>query len=121
VPKVVPPPAPPLCRLQDIADGGAVAVEARLEDGDESLIVLRRGARARAYRNVCPHAGRRLDWAPGRFLFDDGVLVCAVHGAGFAVDSGLCIGGPCRGEHLSAVPVAVVDGTVVLVASGTAG
>ncbi|HET7358855.1 MAG TPA: Rieske 2Fe-2S domain-containing protein [Rhodanobacteraceae bacterium] len=121
MPKVVPPPAPPLCRLQDIADGGAVAVEARLEDGDESLIVLRRGDGARAYRNVCPHAGRRLDWAPGRFLFDDGVLVCAVHGASFAVDSGLCIGGPCRGEHLSAVPVAVVDGTVVLVASGTAG
>ena len=115
VPKVEEAPgAAPLCRLDDIADGGATAVDAQLEDGEESLIVLRHGDAACAYRNVCPHQGRRLDWAPGRFLLKNDVLTCAVHGASFATASGLCIGGPCRGEHLSSVPVTVRNGMVWL-------
>ena len=115
VPKVEEAPgAAPLCRLDAIADGGATAVDAQLEDGEESLIVLRHGDAACAYRNVCPHQGRRLDWVPGRFLLKNDVLVCAVHGASFATASGLCIGGPCRGEHLSSVPVTVRNGMVWL-------
>ena len=104
-----------LCSLTDIEDGSAIAVDCVLEDAAETLVVVRHGARAYAYRNVCPHAGRRLDWAPGRFLLAAGVLVCAVHGASFVSDSGLCIGGPCRGASLSTVPVCVIDGAVLLV------
>lgn len=107
-------PAPPLCRLDDIPDGEAIAVDAALPEGEESLIVVRHGAAAHAYLNVCPHAGRRLDWAPGKFLVRDGVLVCAAHGASFNTADGLCIGGPCRGEHLRAVAVEVVEGDVRL-------
>lgn len=103
-----------LCRMLDIEDGAAVAVEHEIADGVESLVVLRQGDSAYVYRNVCPHNGRRLDWAPGRFLVKDGVLVCAAHGASFVSDSGLCIGGPCRGESLTAIPVRVVDGDVCL-------
>ena len=105
---------PPLCRLDDIPDGEAIAVDAALPEGEESLIVIRRGPGAHAYLNICPHAGRRLDWAPGKFLVKDGVLVCAAHGASFHTGDGLCIGGPCRGEHLRAVAVTVVDGEVRL-------
>ena len=105
---------PPLCRLDEIPDGEAIAVDAALPEGEESLIVVRHGAAAQAYLNICPHAGRRLDWAPGKFLVRGGVLVCAAHGASFNTADGLCIGGPCRGEHLHAVPVAVVDGEVRL-------
>lgn len=105
----------PLCRLDEIPDGEAVAVDAvPLPDGEESLIVLRDGATAHAYLNVCPHAGRRLDWAPGKFLLSKGALVCAAHGASFAAGTGLCIGGPCRGQSLRRVPVKVVDGEVQL-------
>jgi len=107
-------PAPPLCRLDDIPDGEAIAVDAALPEGEESLIVVRHGGAAHAYLNICPHAGRRLDWAPGKFLVRDGVLVCAAHGASFNTADGLCIGGPCRGEHLHAVAVAVVEGEVRL-------
>jgi nitrite reductase/ring-hydroxylating ferredoxin subunit len=109
-----PTPAAALCRLDDIPDGEAIAVDAMLEGEEESLIVIRRGGEARAYLNVCPHAGRRLDWAPGKFLIRNDVLVCAAHGASFQAGDGLCIGGPCRGEHLRAVPVDVVDGEVRL-------
>ena len=77
-------------------------------DGEtQSLIVLRRGDRVQAWLNICPHAGRRLDWAPGRFLVDKGNLVCAAHGATFELEHGECIAGPCRGQSLVAVAVAV--------------
>jgi nitrite reductase/ring-hydroxylating ferredoxin subunit len=103
-----------LCRLDDIPDGEATAVDAMLADGEESVIVWRRGEDASAWVNVCPHAGRRLDWAPGKFLVSRGTLICAVHGASFRSDDGLCVGGPCRGEHLRAVPVTVVNRVVYL-------
>lgn len=96
-----------LCRLDAIEDGAATGVEVMLEGVMESLIVVRQGQSAHAYLNVCPHAGRRLDWAPDRFLLKDGILVCAVHGASFKAESGLCVGGPCRGDSLREIPVRV--------------
>ncbi|MFC4820841.1 Rieske (2Fe-2S) protein [Dokdonella ginsengisoli] len=107
------PPAP-LCRLEDIPDGDAVAARVDAPDGGYELILLRQGGRAFAYHNECPHQGRNLDYAPGRFLVRDGRLICAAHGATFAVDSGDCIAGPCRGSRLVAAPVEVVDGAIVL-------
>ncbi|TAL82532.1 MAG: Rieske (2Fe-2S) protein [Rhodanobacter sp.] len=108
-----------LCPLQEIPDGGATAVDARLcgADGvDElvSVILLRRGGQVWGYLNVCPHAGRRLDYAPGKFLLQQDTLICAVHGASFEQASGACVGGPCRGESLHRVRIRVEDGTVDL-------
>ena len=104
-----------LATLDSIEDGGFAEVEATLDGDAESLILHRRGNDVRAWLNVCPHAGRRLDWAPGRFLLGkDGLLVCAVHGASFELEQGLCVAGPCRGESLRAVAVSVHDGKVLL-------
>ena len=94
-----------LCRLDDLPDGTATAVDAVLPEGPENLIVLRDGEDARAWINVCPHAGRRLDYAPGSFLLKDELLICAVHGASFNRNDGVCVAGPCRGEHLRALAV----------------
>lgn len=107
-------PMQPLCRLDEIPDGGATAVDAVLADGADSVIVLRHGEQVQAYLNVCPHAGRRLDYAPGKFLLKNDTLICAVHGATFERDGGLCIAGPCRGEHLRPLAVQVSDGEVRL-------
>jgi len=108
-------PAPPLCRLNEIPDGGATAVDAMLVDGEESLILLRHGEHVQAYLNICPHTARRLDYAPGKFLLKNDTLICAVHGATFNQADGLCIAGPCRGEHLRTVAIRVEnDGTVHL-------
>ena len=103
-----------LCRLDDLPDGQATALDVALPDGEESVILLRLGERVNAWLNICPHAGRRLDWAPGKFLISKGLLVCAAHGASFSVENGVCTGGPCRGESLRAVPVSVEQGDVVL-------
>lgn len=107
--------APALLRLDAIPDGGLCEASAVLAGEGESLIVYRRGDAVRAWLNVCPHAGRRLDWAPGQFLLSkDGHLVCAVHGATFALPDGACIAGPCRGDRLREVPVVVREGAVFL-------
>lgn len=108
--------AAPLLRLEAIAPDSLHEVEAMLDGDAESLIVHRDAAGAvRAWLNVCPHAGRRLDWAPGRFLRGkDGLLVCAVHGASFDLRHGECVAGPCRGEALREVAVEVRDGAVFL-------
>ena len=104
-----------LCRLEDMPHGEAMAVDVVLPTyGEESVILLRHGEHVSAWLNICPHAGRRLDWAPGKFLISRGMLVCAAHGASFNIDSGECMGGPCRGESLRAVPVRVEQGDVLL-------
>jgi nitrite reductase/ring-hydroxylating ferredoxin subunit len=105
--------------MEQIEDGGFFETEARLDGDDESLILHRDGATVRAWLNVCPHAGRRLDWAPGKFLRDkQGHLMCAVHGATFELAAGECIAGPCKGSALKQIAVDVRDGVVVL---GTGG
>lgn len=108
-----------LCRLDEIPDGGATAVDAMLADGGadpelSSLILLRRGEQVRGYLNICPHTGRRLDYAPGKFLLKNDTLICAVHGATFNQADGLCIAGPCRGEHLREIAVQMQDGAIHL-------
>ena len=111
----------PLIAFDAIPDGGFAEVEAVVDGDDaESLLLYRDGDRVRAWLNICPHAGRRLDWAPGQFLkTKDGLLVCAAHGASFELVNGECVAGPCRGESLRAVAVARDgDGGVRLVSGG---
>jgi len=108
-------PAKPLAVLDNLPDGGLLEVEAEVDGVAESLILRRDGDRVRAWLNICPHAGRRLDWAPGKFLISNGLLVCAAHGASFELREGVCVGGPCRGDSLRVVAVAVVGGEVRLV------
>ena len=103
-----------LMALADIPDGAARETEAVVEGIAESLILVRDGARACAFLNVCPHAGHRLDWSPGQFLIDQGRLVCAAHGACFERMTGVCTAGPCRGSSLRPVAVKAIDGWVVL-------
>jgi nitrite reductase/ring-hydroxylating ferredoxin subunit len=104
-----------LASLSQIEDGGFAEAEATLDGDAESLILHRDGDHVRAWLNICPHAGRRLDWAPGQFLKSrEGHLVCAVHGATFETTGGSCIAGPCRGDALRPVAVVVRDGQVVL-------
>ena len=86
---------------------GLSETEVELDGERQSLVLLRAGDSLKAWLNICPHAGRRLDWAPGKFLVDQGRLVCAAHGASFELGAGECVAGPCRGASLTAVAVAV--------------
>lgn len=104
-----------LAQLDQLASGSLVEAEASVGGEVESLLLYRDGDGVRAWLNVCPHAGRRLDWAPGQFLKSrEGHVVCAAHGAAFELQHGSCVSGPCRGERLLAVPVTVREGQVFL-------
>jgi nitrite reductase/ring-hydroxylating ferredoxin subunit len=92
--------------FDQLPEGDATGLRLTLEDGPLDLIVLRRGRRVFAYRNVCPHRGTSLDWIPGRFLDPtQRYLQCATHGALFDPETGYCVAGPCRGDRLRAVRV----------------
>ncbi len=96
-----------LCALDDLPELQPVAFDAEVAGTSESLLLLRQGAEVSAFLNVCPHAGRRLDWAPGKFLMEGAHLICAAHGASFALPAGLCVAGPCKGQSLRAVALRV--------------
>lgn len=107
--------AKPLASFDDLPDGGLLEVEAEVDGTAESLILHRDGDSVRAWLNICPHAGRRLDWAPGKFLLSkDGLLVCAAHGASFELREGACVAGPCRGDALRRVPLTILNGNVCI-------
>lgn len=103
-----------LCRLEQLESLEILSVDAEFEGETESLLLVLRAGRVAAFLNICPHAGRRLDFAPGKFLIESGLLVCAAHGASFELPSGSCIAGPCRGQSLREVPVRVENGDVLL-------
>lgn len=89
----------------ELPEVGFMALDAVIAGEPASIIIETGPGFVRAWRNVCPHQGRRLDFAPGKFLLDGANLVCAAHGASFRRSDGLCVAGPCRGESLQAVPV----------------
>jgi nitrite reductase/ring-hydroxylating ferredoxin subunit len=104
-----------LCTWDEVPEEGVTLVPDPSGESGFGLVLTRDGTGVRAFRNQCPHAGRPLDWAPGKFLLDHGRLVCAAHGATFRLPDGACAGGPCRGQGLQQVAVRVADGLVRLV------
>jgi nitrite reductase/ring-hydroxylating ferredoxin subunit len=95
-----------LIHRADLPEQGIIAVDAVIDGEMESIIVQCVGDQLRAWFNACPHEGRRLDYAPGKFLLDKDRLVCAAHGACFRLVDGECVSGPCRGESLRPVAIA---------------
>ncbi len=91
--------------------------EFRIGEGDWPFkgFVVRQGNAVLAYQNRCPHAGHPLNWKPDSFLTPDGTaIICSSHGAMFRLEDGECVAGPCPGQHLQKVSVAVRDGRVVV-------
>lgn len=100
-----------LCAASDVAEGELREILADGPQGPSSFILTRRQGRVHGWYNVCPHAGRALNWAPDRFLTDgDDRLVCAAHGAVFRLPDGGCVEGPCRGAALTAIDIKEHDG-----------
>lgn len=106
-----------LCRLDEVPDGGARVVQQ--ESVGPSIVVVRRGDKAWAYVNRCPHFSVSLDFVPGSVsCYRSQVFMCAHHSALFRFDDGKCIDGPCKGAALDSVPVEV-DRNACVVFAGT--
>lgn len=103
-----------LARVDDIPDPGAIVVDV---GGEErlSLILARKNGRVFAYVNRCAHARYPLQRADGSILIQEGrFFICAAHFASYAIESGVCAGGPCNGASLTKAAIEVVDGEVRL-------
>jgi len=109
-----------LCRLDDIPDGAAKGFTLDTPEGPCDIFVYRAGGSARAFVNSCPHQGSPLDWVPDQFIGPDGEhFLCATHGALFRTEDGICIAGPCPGERLQPVAIAVENGWVTVDGTGS--
>lgn len=97
-----PGPGQRLCALSEIPDPGAKGFRFRQDGALFAGFVVRKGALLAGYVDSCPHAGWPLGSPDERFLTRDaGHILCAGHGALFALADGLCVAGPCSGERLS--------------------
>lgn len=77
--------------------------------------VVRRGGDVFAYQNVCAHVGHPLNWSANKFLTKDkSAIICASHGATYAIESGECFAGPAAGKALRKVELAVREGVIYI-------
>lgn len=94
---------------------GEVLATELVFEGRRLPVILLRLARGhlRCWVNLCPHMAVPLG-PPGASLYDRGRkhLVCSTHGALFRPDDGLCVSGPCGGDHLDALEAVEVFGQV---------
>jgi len=95
------------CAAATVPPGQSATFSLRRGKGQAvRCFVVNHEGRFYAYVNRCPHAGNALDWWPNRYFTDDGRhLVCAVHGAVFKPETGICVEGPCPGAGLERLAV----------------
>lgn len=105
-----------ICASADLAEAGrGYRFTVTYGQRESDAFVVRFHGRVFGYLNECGHVPAQLDWLPGEF-FDNSklYLVCSVHGALYAPDSGRCLGGRCQGKGLTTLAVDEVDGQVYL-------
>ena len=104
-----------LCSLDMLSSPGSASFPVQGPGGPDEIFLIRRDQRITAWLNRCPHAGSPLDWLPGQFLdLEQRYIQCATHDARFHPEDGRCVSGPCVGQFLQAVEVALRDDGVWL-------
>jgi len=106
--------AQPLCSADELAERGrALVFDVLLWRQPARAFALRFDGRVVAYINRCAHVPTEMDWQPGEFLdAERRNIVCSIHGATYAPESGRCVGGPCGRGRLIALEVSESDGQV---------
>ncbi|MBL8468916.1 Rieske (2Fe-2S) protein [Methyloversatilis discipulorum] len=106
-----------VCASDALEEGGAgVRFEIAGAGGKpRQAFAVRFHGRVHGYINSCRHVPIELDWNHGEFFDTSKIyLICSTHGALYAPDTGLCVGGPCRGARLEPVKLEESDGQVWL-------
>ncbi len=98
-----------------MADGAGIVVPLSRGWPIVEVIVVRRGETFIAYRNQCAHMAVPLNLLDRVAMNAAGdLLLCDHHYASFRVEDGYCTEGPCMGESLTAVALAIRDGAVFI-------
>lgn len=107
-----------ICSFSDIPSQRAVGFQLLIigDDGEPRpwpIVVVRWGKQVLGYLNRCPHNGVNLDWERNQFLDTGGTrLLCGKHGSTFELGTGLGVDGPCKGQSLTPIALAVLDGDI---------
>lgn len=105
-----------ICAGQDVSEqGSGFCFTVERYGQPVPAFVVRYHGQVFGYFNECAHVPARLDWCPGEF-FDDSklYLICSIHGALYAPDSGRCLGGRCGSKGLTPLPVCEIQGQIYL-------
>lgn len=106
-----------ICASGEIEESGTgVRFTVPLHGRDTPAFVIRFRGTVYGYLNQCGHVPAELDWQPGEFFdYSKLYLVCSIHGALYAPESGTCLGGRCQGVGLRPLAVEERDGFVYLI------
>lgn len=117
-----PEPGTDLCAASEIEERNAR--EFSFGEGRDTffMIITRRDGQLHAYVNACPHYQLRLNSPnnPDRLMtLDRDKLKCAHHLALFDPLTGLCVGGPAKGDSLIRVPIEIENGRIAIGKAGS--
>ncbi|HEX6733837.1 MAG TPA: Rieske 2Fe-2S domain-containing protein [Azonexus sp.] len=105
-----------ICPAAEVAEAGrGVRFTVSAHGRECPAFVVRFRGIARGYLNECGHVPAELDWLPGEF-FDSSklYLICSIHGALYAPESGKCLGGRCQGRGLKPLAIREIEGNIYL-------
>ncbi|MGE5472545.1 MAG: Rieske (2Fe-2S) protein [Bacteroidota bacterium] len=105
-----------ICASEELVDGGkGVRFTVEHYGRPAPAFAIRYQGRVFAYFNECAHVPAQLDWQPGEF-FDHSklYLICSIHGALYAPDTGRCLGGRCGKAGLKPLSVCEIQGQIFL-------
>ncbi|MDP3539711.1 MAG: Rieske 2Fe-2S domain-containing protein [Azonexus sp.] len=105
-----------ICASHEVVEAGrGFRFTIRRYERDAPAFVIRFNGRVYGYLNECGHVPAELDWMPGEF-FDHSklYLICSIHGALYAPESGKCLGGRCQGKGLKPLKVSEIEGNIFL-------
>ncbi|MCH4243415.1 Rieske (2Fe-2S) protein [Acinetobacter gerneri] len=89
-----------LCEIDSFSDRDVLKVEHPFQS-EKTVVIIKKNGQYYSYENVCPHFSVQLDYRSGQFsIYKNEVIMCAHHSALFDIETGLCIDGPCKGQHL---------------------
>jgi len=102
-----------LCQTTDINESQSKGFRLPHVRRDPAMFIVRYDHQFYAYENTCPHTTAPLNWQPHQFMdLDNEYIQCAVHGALFQIQDGLCIRGPCAQQSLTAIKLVIENSNI---------
>jgi nitrite reductase/ring-hydroxylating ferredoxin subunit len=114
---------PVLCYRDEIGEAGkgltVRGLNSKYPDHPVEIFLIVDDGAVYGYLNICPHQGIPLDLKPDTFLdYERAFIQCTTHGAKFRKHDGMCVEGPCLGQPLLPLSIAVADDGAVVLGDG---
>lgn len=105
-----------ICASHELVNAGpGIRFTVSRYDREIPAFAIRFDGQVFGYLNECGHVPAQLDWQPGKF-FDDSklYLICSIHGALYAPETGRCLSGRCQGKGLKPLRLYEIEGQIFL-------